>query len=352
MNQKKIKVLIVDDSLVNQKLYRKLLSEVEQFQLVGFATNGREAIKKVEQLKPDVVSMDINMPLMNGLEATRKIMETTPIPVLIVSSLYTNDEAEMAMKVLEAGAVNIIAKPRGPGNPKHESDAKNFRNMLKYMSEIKVVRRRSDYIMSNSYSSQNAKTDFSDFEIVLIGASAGGPEGVKTILSNIDRNFKLPIIVVQHIDSHFSDGYCNWLNSFSTLPVVMATENLEIIPGRIILAPGDFHTIIKSKGIVTLERGTALKGHKPAIARLFETAATVYKSKNIAILLSGMGTDGAQEMKHLKDKGSFTIAQSKESCLVFGMPGEAAKLDAVKEFLNPTEIVNKLNAINSTLWKP
>lgn len=342
----RIKVLIVDDSLVSQKLYQGLLKNDERFEIVGVADNGKQAIEYVSLYQPDVVSMDINMPLMDGVEATRQIMQTHPIPIMIVSSLYKASEVEMAMKVLEAGAVNIMPKPHGPGHPKFESEARQYLNMLKSMSEVKVVGRRNNKLKATTQQvSTSTNLRLSDFRILVIGASAGGPEGIKTILTGIRKDFPLPILIVQHIHPHFAEGFAHWLQTTSNIPVQLASPNLRIQAGNVYLAPGDYHLVINSEGLSTLTNDEPMRGHRPAVAKLFKSAADIYRHKVIAILLSGMGSDGANELKLLKDQGAFTLAQSEPSCLVFGMPGEAVRLGGAIKTLSPQAIVQELNSM-------
>lgn len=351
---KKIKVLIVDDSMVSQKLYKGLLSRDDRFEVVGIASDGQQAIDHVINLHPDVVSMDINMPLMDGIEATRKIMQLSPVPILIVSSLYQSGEVGMAMEVLEAGAVNILPKPHGPGHPKFEYTARKYLNMLQTMSEIKVVKRRfiptnSAPVTINNFRENNSKPclQATEYKVIVIGASAGGPEGVKTILNGLNPSIPVPILVVQHIDPHFAEGYCDWLRSTSSVPVHIAAADEVLIAGHAYFPPGDQHLILKSETLATISNDPPMKGLRPAVGHLFNSAANIFREKVIAVILSGMGKDGADELKMLKNTGAFTLVQDEASCLVFGMPGEAVKLDAACKILPPQAIVDLINKIFS-----
>ncbi len=346
---RKIKVLIVDDSIVSQKLYQRLLEQDSRFEVVGIAGNGKQAIEYVAKLQPDVVSMDINMPLMDGVEATRQIMQQNPIPITIVSSLYNPEEVEIAMRVLEAGAVNIISKPNGPGHPKFESDSRQYLDMLRMMSEVKVVRRRVASQFSANKPIEKEPTDFSritnpdnDYGIVVIGASAGGPEALKSLLGAFNPGFPLPILIVQHIDPNFAEGYRTWLQSNVYIPVVAAEKNQKIKPGFAYIAPGDYHLEIISEGVITLTSGPPVKGLRPAVANLFRSAADAYGKRSIAVILSGMGADGAAETALLRSKGAMTFAQNEPTCLVFGMPGEAIKSGGIVSVLPPREIANAI----------
>jgi len=348
---KKVKVLVVDDSLVMQRLYRKLIDMDGRFEYVGSAANGKEAIEFISKFKPDIVSMDINMPLMNGVDATRSIMQQFPVPIVIVSSLYNPAEQDLAMKVLEAGAVSIMMKPHGPGHPKFESSTRSYLNRLYSMSEVKVVRRNANGAKSIqvSKSGNNQKSTYSSAkknkpEIIVIGASAGGPEGVKTILANINPEINVPVLIVQHIDSGFAEGYVNWLNTYSNIPVKIVDHETEIQNDIAYLPTGDKHLVLKNRTTVKASDTPPVKGHRPAVAELFSSTASIFKEKVLAVILSGMGADGAAELKLLKDLGAFTIAQSEKSCLVFGMPGVAIQLGGASRILDPLEIAKEINS--------
>ncbi len=353
MPDKKIRVLIVEDTLVAQKLLKSLVMSDDRFELIGVAENGKQATELIEKLKPDVVSMDILMPIMDGVEATRKIMQTNPVAVVIVSSFYQSSEIEMAMKVLEAGAVSIIPRPFGPGHSKYVQSAKQYLNTLKLMSEIKVVRRRNQDIPKQNLKVVETKqispsrTSVQNYQALAIGASAGGPEGLITILSGLPADFPLPVFVVQHIDSHFAEGFVAWLNSSSKLPVQVAKNGEKILPGHVYLPPGDQHLMVNSNGTILTNKELPIKGLRPSVDSLFKSVAQVYGKNTLAVLLSGMGKDGAKELKNLYDLGAFTFAQDESSCLIFGMPGEAVRLGAVCKLLSPDsiliEIVNLIN---------
>ncbi len=344
-NENRIRVLVVDDSMVSRKLHQKIISGDPRFTVVGTANDGKEAFSKVQQLKPDVVSMDVSMPHLNGIEATRKIMNHFPVPIIIVSSLYNEKEKQLAVEAAAAGAVYIMAKPRGVNNSGFEKDAMRYLRMLKNMSEVKVVGRRTNASSGNSASgSRPAKESIHDTkrDIILMGSSAGGPQALKSILELLPPHFPLPVLIVQHLDKSFTESFRAWIAGFSKLPVTIAKNNEEIKSGHIYLAPGGKNMKIQTKGSILLTEDPAEKGHKPSVAALFSSAGHVYKKKAVAILLSGMGRDGAAEMLEIKKAGAFTIAQEKQSCLVFGMPGEAVKLGAAGVVLKPEEITNEL----------
>ena len=350
MTSKKIKVLLVEDSHVIQHLLSELISKDERFELCGIAGNGLDAIDKVIKLQPNVVSMDINMPIMDGLEATREIMKRCPVPILIVSSLFPSEDKTMAMQILEAGAVAVLPKPYGPGHPEFLQSVKKYLNMLESMSEIKVVLRRfvpptKDSVQRIIEENLSKKEEKPEYKILAIGASAGGPEALKTILSNLSPYFPLPIILVQHIDGVFADDFCNWLKTASNLPLSIAYQGEFLLPRHVYMPPGNRHLKVLPGSIASVTDEDPIEGSKPSINVLFESVTKVYGGKSIAVLLSGMGKDGADGLKMLHDKGAFTIAQEEKSCLVYGMPRAAVELNAVNKILSPIEIAKEMHSI-------
>ncbi len=348
MTQKKIKVLIVEDTLVAQKLLKGLVESDERFELVGIAENGKQAIEFVDKYAPDVVSMDILMPVMDGVEATRKIMQANPIPIVIVSSYYQTTEVDMAMRVLDAGAVSILPRPYGPGHSKFAQSTRQYLNTLKMMAEIKVVRRKeekpSKAIQETKPTIQPKQKSYTSDKIkaLAIGASAGGPQGLSTILSMLPEDFEAPVFVAQHIDAHFADGFATWLNTTSKLPVKIASNGERALNGHVYLPPGNHHLTVKLDGTIAITKELSIKEIRPSVNHLFRSIATTYGKNALAVLLSGMGKDGANELKTLYDLGAFTIAQDENSCLVFGMPGEAVRIGAVSKILSPENIAKEI----------
>ena len=350
LTTKKIKVLIVEDTLVGQGLLKGLLAEDPRFEVVGIVGNGQQAVDFVARQAPDVVSMDIYMPVMDGVEATRIIMQKTPVPVVIVSGFYEPSEVKMSFSILEAGALTILPRPYGPGHPQYLQTARNYRNTLKMMSEVKVITRRATKPASVDTDQRVSK--FSDidlsnpgnstYKIIAMGASAGGPQALQAILERLPKNFPLAVLIVQHIDAHFAEGYCDWLNSTSKLPVRIARHGELLLPGHAYLPPGDHHLGLQREGIVAVTKHPAEKGLRPAVSVLFNDINTVYGKNSICILLSGMGADGAKELKMLRDTGALTIAQDAGSALVHGMPGEAIRLGGAVKVLSPEEIAKEI----------
>ncbi len=342
--KKKIRVLIVEDSKVNQGLLKGLLAEDPDFEVAGIAGNGFEAVSFLSTNRVDVVSMDIMMPGMDGVEATRQIMKTTPVPIVIVSSFYSPSEIKMSFSILEAGALTILPRPYGPGHLMFQQTARQYRSTLKMMSEVKVkpIRR---YPAEANRKPVLLSVSASEYKIIAIGASAGGPQAIQVILKLLPSTIPVPVLFVQHIDPHFAQGYCEWLGSTSNLPIHIASDGDALLPGHVYMAPGDFHLGLKGPGTVAVTQTPPEKRLRPSVAFLFRSVLNFYGKNTIAILLSGMGADGAEELKALRDRGAFTIAQDAQSSLVHGMPGEAIRMGGASCILSPEAIVKEIDKL-------
>jgi two-component system chemotaxis response regulator CheB len=346
---KKTRVLVVDDSRMYRKILLEILGGDSSFEVVAEATNGKEAVKYASLLKPDVISMDMMMPEMDGIEATQIIMQETPVPIVIASSVYKSDDIHLAIRELEAGAVVITPKPEAPGIQNYEASAAKYRQLLKIMSEVKVIRRKKRYMPVKSISATDTCNIPSGADIIAIGASAGGPEALKIILQTIYHPARAPIVVAQHMDWHFTEGYAEWLDQMFPSGVKTAEEGELLQRGNIYITPGNRHMEITQSGIIRLKKPVSnnekWNGHVPSIDLLFKSLTKYLPSGTIAILLSGMGRDGAEGLKALKNAGAYTMIQSKESSLIYGMPAEAEKLDAACRILSPEEIGEEINKI-------
>ncbi|MGD1153831.1 MAG: chemotaxis-specific protein-glutamate methyltransferase CheB [Syntrophales bacterium] len=342
-----IKVLVVDDSPVSRELLVYVLNSDPEIKVIGTAQNGEEALKAIEHENPDVITMDIIMPKIDGLEATRIIMETNPIPIIIVTSSFNLREVNLSFKATEMGALTLVQKPRGIGHPSHEKDAKELIRVVKLMSEVKLVKRWPDKRKTELVSGKTIDTGRrpDEIKIVAIGASTGGPPVVQKILSNLQKNFSLPILIVQHMAEGFITGFVEWLNHTSAIPVHVAVHNTIAYGGNAYVAPGGAHMAVAANGSITLVNDAPENHLRPAVSYLFRSVINAYGSHAIAILLTGMGKDGAAELKLMKEKGALTIAQDSESSVIFGMPGEAVKLDAARYILAPEEIASLLTSI-------
>ncbi len=341
-----IKVLIVDDSASMRLFLERVLSADPDIRVVGTAQSGEEALAAVARLKPDVVTMDVYMPQMSGLEATRRIMETHPTPIIILSGNLDRDEIMTSFRAMEAGALAALAKPRGVGHPDHEREVGILVQKVKLMAEVKVVRRWSRQTKgAGSARLPAVGARATELRVVAIGASTGGPVVIQSILGKLGRTFPLPILVVQHIAQGFIQGFVDWLAFSTGMPVHLAVQGETILPGHAYVAPDGCHMMVEAGGRVLLGGGPPDNGLRPSVTSLFRSVADIYGKAAIGVLLTGMGRDGVDELRLLQEKGAVTIVQDKASCVVYGMPGEAARIGAATYELPPEKIAALLERL-------
>jgi len=343
-----INVLIVEDSSVARDLITYILKSDKNINVLGAVKNGMEAIDFIEVQKPDVITMDINMPVMNGIEATKIIMRTNPVPIIVVSSNWNSKDVEDSFNALQIGAVAIAEKPVGFEHSRFNTVAENLLQMIRLMSEIRVVKRTFPGIPGRNKQLQKTFDNTSEIvKIICIGASTGGPVVIESILSNLAVPFNIPIVIVQHIMAGFVEGFVEWLNHSSKVKVKLAEQGEEIKNNFCYVAPDGYHLTISVDRKIYLQNKAPVNGLKPSVSSMFDSVLESFGKGCLAILLSGMGKDGALELKKLKNAGATTIVQDKESAVVYGMPGEAVKLDAASYIYTPGEIVTYLNGIAS-----
>ena len=342
-----IKVLVVEDSPVVREFLVHILGSDPAIRVVGTAHDGEEAIEAIARTRPDVITMDVHMPKMNGLDATRRIMETCPTPIVVVSGSTDPREVATTFEAMEAGALAVLRRPAGLGHPDYEATVRELVQTVKLMSEVKVVRRwpraRRDPVARPA----QARLDHAPgkVRIVALGASTGGPPVLQTILSQLPRDFPAPVLVVQHMAAGFVRGFIEWLGHSSRLPIHLAAHGEQILPGNVYVAPDELQMKVERGGRIALTRDAPENGLRPAVSYLFRSVAEVYGSDAVAGMLSGMGRDGADELKLLKDMGAATFAQDKDSSVVHGMPGEAIKLGAATFVLPPEKIAAVLSRL-------
>ncbi len=347
-----IRVLIVEDSLVARELLSHILDADPGIQVIAAVPNGEEALKAVAMEKPDLITMDIHMPGMDGFETTRAIMETNPVPIVIVTGSCDMRELDSSFKAIEAGALAVLQKPQGVGHPDHKKDTLALVSMVKLMSEIKVVRRwaRTDRNRSAAQreTAKNLVLQPVAVKVVAIGASTGGPPVIEKILSRLPPDFTVPVLIVQHMAEGFIGGFAEWLGQTSSLPVHVPFNGTITRPGHVYIAPDGNQMKIDSSGRICCSSDDPENGLRPAVSYLFRSVAEVYGRAAVGILLTGMGKDGAAELKLMKEKGAVTIAQNEESSAVFGMPGEAVRLNAARYVLPADRIAEVLASLVSS----
>lgn len=341
-----IKVLIVDDSPVVRDLLKHILTSENEMVVMGEARDGQEAVDFVAKNKPDVITMDINMPRLNGFDATRQIMEKYPVPIVIVTASWDPSDLNKTWQAMEAGAVAALEKPRYSTQDDYRDNAKNIVDTVRLMSQVKVVRRWSAKRKSRGADNLAEKVVNSPpaqrYKIVAIGASTGGPPVLKELLESLPENFSAPIAIVQHIARNFTAGLVEWLDRSTSLNVRIAKNRERPEAGNVYVAPDGLQMKFDFSGHVILTDDPPENGLKPSVSYLFRSVADVFAEKAVAVLLTGMGRDGANELKTLRDRGAVTIAQDKETSVIHGMPGEAIKLGAASHIAAPDKIVGLL----------
>lgn len=347
-----IKVLVVDDSPVAREFLTHILSSDSEIQVVGSASNGEEALEAVMRKKPDVITMDIVMPKMNGLEATRLIMETNPTPIVIVSGILDTEESA-SFRAIEAGALAVIQRPSGIGHPNNAATVLELVQTVKLMSEVRVVRRWNSTRKTKPEALLSSLTEASvnelpaEIKLIAIGASTGGPVVLQQILSGLPKDYSIPVLIVQHISAGFVGGFAEWLGQSSGFPTRVATNGEQLLSGHAYVAPDGFHMGVSKNSRILLSKNEAENGMRPSVSYLFRSVADTFGRSAVGILLTGMGKDGANELKLMQEKGAITIAQDEESSVIHGMPGEAIKLDAVKYILSPGGIATILTRLSN-----
>jgi two-component system chemotaxis response regulator CheB len=340
---KKIEVLVAEDSTVVRMFLVRLLESDSQIRVVGAVADGQAALDFVAKARPDVVLMDLHMPRMDGFEATRRIMEAHPVPIVICTATARARDVVVTFQAMEAGAIACIPKPLGLEHGGLEAIAAQMLETVRLMSEVKVIRRtarsRPAPLMPDGAAMPiPAPRSRTRIKVVGIGASTGGPPVLHTILAGLRKDFPLPVLVVQHIAQGFLTGMAEWLSQNTQLQVRIGSHGTVPLAGHVYLAPDNFHMGVGSGGELVLTRDEPESHLRPAVSYLFRTLAQAYGPAAAAVLLTGMGTDGATELRQLRELGAVTIAQDRESSVVHGMPGAAIAMGAATHVLAANQI--------------
>ncbi len=325
---KRIRVLIIEDSPVIRELLQRIISADGRFEIAGAATSAEEALRGLRALAPDVISLDLCLPGMQGEEATRRIMSERPTPIVVVSGALESGETNRAMNALKAGALAVVEKPVAVGD--YHAIAANLCTQLAIMSEVKVVRQVAPL---ERIAPQSAPVErfAGPYKVLGVAASTGGPGALMNLLCGLGPGFPLPVVVVQHMTAAFLGGFAEWLGSVVPLPVNPVRDRTRMDPGKVYVA-GDTRHLLATADCVWTEWGRP-DGHCPSATVLFDSLARYAGDSTIAVLLTGMGDDGAEGLLKVRRSGGYTIVEDGSTAVVNGMPAAAASLGAALEAL-------------------
>lgn len=335
MNGKKVRVLVIDDSRVAREVIKDVLSEDNEIEIVDEADNGKEGVKKVLSVKPDIVIMDIMMPKMDGLEATREIMNKRPTPILIMSTLIEEPRSgKFTFKAIQSGAMDVMKKPRGIMEGFSKEEKKIFIEKVKYLAKTGVF----SIDKKKAHLSQKVKG-----KLLVIGASAGGPRAVMQVIKGLRWNFPAPVVIAQHMAPDFVEDFVKWLQEETGREAVIVSSKTKMKPGVVYLPRGGCHIIVK-QGVLEVIEGERSE-ITPSVDKLFKSAAEYYRNDCVGVVLSGIGKDGADGSKEILERGGFVLAQNEKSAVVYGMPRAAVEIGGVKTIVPLYEIAEFLNGL-------
>ncbi|OQB14387.1 MAG: Chemotaxis response regulator protein-glutamate methylesterase [Firmicutes bacterium ADurb.Bin193] len=330
MNKDKIGVFIVDDSILFRHTIANMLTEEGSIEVVGMANDPIEAIDKIEKLKPDVITLDVEMPKMSGIEFLKQLLPKHPIPVVMVSSISSS-----VFDALNAGAVDFVAKPNNWAKTGVEFFGNELITKIKIASIVKMAKKSKLVSKPSVFSGHNNTFNKATEKIIAIGASTGGTEAILGVLCALPK--EMPgIVVVLHMPPTFTKMYAERLNTVCKMDVKEAEDGEFILPGKVLIAPGGMHMAVAKKGdfpIVRCFEGEKVNGHCPSVDILFDSVSETMGKDSVGVLLTGMGRDGAAGLLNMKTKGAHTIVQDEKTCVVYGMPKEAVKIGAADRIL-------------------
>lgn len=339
--RKKIKVMIVEDSRVAREFLHDLINDDPRLEVVAAVASAEQALSALAEARPDVISMDIRLPGMSGIEATHRIMANKPTPIVIVSADPEAKDLHCPLNPFEAGALSVIGKPAGRFHPDHAQTADRLRMQLVLMSQVKVVRQRFSTPMVSRLERAPPRVEHrasgtgptrNRFDMLGLVASTGGPTAIQRLLVELGPDFPLPIVLVQHMTDSFLASFAAWLNGVSPLAVCFANDGEMASRGRVYMVPADRHLSVDAT-VLRLEAGAPVSAQRPSGTVLFQSMARSLGSRSLGALLTGMGDDGAAGLKDLRDAGGYTLAEDESTAVVYGMPAIATRLGAVCESL-------------------
>lgn len=342
----KIRVLIIEDSLVVRELLKHIIGLDDRFEVVAAVESAEEGLARLDSLNPDVISLDIRLPGMNGLDATLQIMQRRPTPIVVVAANVDDDELNIAMNALRAGALSVVEKPVGVTNAAFESMARHLCTQLAIMSQVRVVRQGIDRGLRFGTATPAAPPPrrAKGYSVLGLVSSTGGPQALTQVLSGLGPDFPLPMVLVQHITSSFLDGFVSWLSGVTPFAVRIAQGGEALERGVIFVPPADHHLKVQG-GRMVLSDAAPVQSQRPSGSVLLSSLAADCGRRGLAVILTGMGSDGADGMADMHKAGAYTIAQDESTCVVYGMPAAAVKLKAVSEVLALPTIAQRLREL-------
>lgn len=337
-----VRVLLVDDSPTARALLRQLCTDEPRLTVVGEATDGHQAVEQAARLRPSIVVMDVEMPVLDGIEATRQIMTQTPTPILIVTAHYDAADVAFSLRAVQAGALSVLPKPTGPGAPTFRQDAQQFVRTVKALAGVRPVRR---YLNGGRRAAPPAApvdtgTPAAPLRVIGVAASTGGPAALYRLLELLPPRLGVPVLVVQHIADGFAPGLSTWLAGATALPVRLGQHDEPLVPGHIYVAPDRCHLQATRSGRVALSEQPPVAGFRPSASVLLGSLADAYGAAAAGVVLTGMGSDGLDGARALRRAGAPVLAQDADSSVVFGMPravteaGLATSVGTVEQLAN------------------
>lgn len=371
--QKVIKVLVVDDSQAEQLLLTHLLAGDPRISVIGTAGNGREALEFLKHMQPDIITMDLNMPELDGLSTTREIMAHKPVPIIIVTVDRSLTTASQALLLIEAGAVAVIEKPFTADEARQEELTSDLLRLVRNLSQVKLVHRHPSFLPVKSKPGTDLETKTSQlvplpklekqtafapaaeaelnrtYRCIAMGASTGGPPVLKFLVDSLPDPLEVPVFIAQHMSPGFTEGFSHWLQKGVRHPVVIPTHGQRYRAGCIYMTPCNRLMGVDGNGFIILTPSMQKDYGFNSVTYLFTSIAREFGAGSIAVLLTGMGTDGASALKDLRDLGALTIAQDVQSSVVHGMPGEAIRLNGASMIMSPEQIARLINQVSLRL---
>lgn len=342
-----IRILVAEDSGLVRDMLVSMLESDPNLRVIGWARTGVKAVEKTLKLKPDLITMDVMMPKMDGLEAIQEIMRRRPTPILVVTSSMVKQARNVPFTAIEAGALSVLEKPDGRADAE---TLKGFSSKLvrevKVLAGLKVLPRTRRERREPPSSQVVPRARPPGVKLIAIGVSTGGPKVLQEIVSGLPAFFPVPIVVVQHMDKGFVEGLVDWLRGSTALALKLAASGDRVRPGTVFFAPGGRHMVVNETGTLRLHDGPPVHFCRPSVDVLFESVARSYRSNAMAVILTGMGQDGAEGMLAVRNEGGRTIAQDEKSCVVFGMPKVAIEVGGVEKVLSPSGILRAITGMH------